>query len=39
MLQDVLSKKTLRPARKRKLVGTIEADWEVSIRRACRDSR
>jgi len=25
----------LRPARKRKLVDTIKADWKVSIRRAC----
>ncbi|TAU35301.1 IS3 family transposase [Rhizobium leguminosarum] len=35
MLQDVLSKKPLRPARKRKLVDTVKADWKVSIRRAC----
>lgn len=28
-------KKALRPARKRKLVDTIKADWKVSIRRAC----
>jgi putative transposase len=25
----------LRPARKRKLVDTVKADWKVSIRRAC----
>lgn len=25
----------MRPARKRKLVDTIKADWKVSIRRAC----
>ncbi|NKM43380.1 IS3 family transposase [Rhizobium laguerreae] len=35
MLQDVLSKKPLRPARKRKLVDTGKVDWKVSIRRAC----
>ncbi|MEA1844063.1 IS3 family transposase, partial [Agrobacterium tumefaciens] len=35
MLQGVLFKKALRPARKRKLVDTIKADWKVSIRRAC----
>ena len=28
-------KKALKPARKRKLVDTIKADWKVSIRRAC----
>jgi len=35
MLQDVLSKKTLRPARKRELVDHIRSDWKVSARRAC----
>ncbi|MBG0512127.1 IS3 family transposase [Agrobacterium sp. MOPV5] len=35
MLQDVLFKKALRPARKRKLVDTVKVDWKVSIRRAC----
>lgn len=35
MLQDVLSKKALRPARKRQLVDMIKTDWKVSIRRAC----
>ncbi|MFG1225748.1 IS3 family transposase, partial [Xanthobacter wiegelii] len=35
MLQDVLSKKPLRPARKRELVDRLREDWKVSARRAC----
>ncbi|MBF2714374.1 IS3 family transposase [Agrobacterium vitis] len=35
MLQDVLSKKPLRPDGKRHLVDRIKTDWKVSIRRAC----
>jgi hypothetical protein len=35
MLQDVLSKKSLRPGPKRELVDQVRCDWKVSIRRAC----
>ena len=35
MLQDVI-RRTLRPARKRKLVDGMLRDWGVSIRRACK---
>lgn len=35
MLQDVLSKKTLGPARKRELVDELRSEWKVSTRRAC----
>ncbi|NVN13248.1 IS3 family transposase, partial [Nguyenibacter vanlangensis] len=35
MLQDVLFKKALRPARKRELVDMLQGDWKVSTRRAC----
>ncbi|RTL87328.1 IS3 family transposase [Ancylobacter aquaticus] len=35
MLQDVLFKKALRPARKRELVDKVRSDWKVSARRAC----
>ncbi|MGX1500021.1 transposase-like protein [Labrenzia sp. MBR-25] len=35
MLQDVLSKKALKPARHRRLVDEVREDWKVSIRRAC----
>ncbi|WP_446720587.1 IS3 family transposase [Mesorhizobium sp. L-2-11] len=35
MLQDVLSKKPLKPVRRRGLVDEVRADWKVSIRRAC----
>ncbi|WP_446737811.1 IS3 family transposase, partial [Rhodoblastus sp. 17X3] len=35
MLQDVLGKKALRPARKRELVDKLRSDWKTSIRRAC----
>ncbi|WP_371870951.1 IS3 family transposase [Pelagibacterium lentulum] len=35
MLQDVLSKKPLTPARKRSLVDEIRATWKVSIRKTC----
>jgi putative transposase len=33
MLQDVLSKKALKPGRKRELVDKVRSDWKVSIRR------
>ncbi len=36
MLQDVLAKKAVRPARRRALVDEVRAGWKVSIRRACR---
>ena len=39
MLQDVLVKKALRPARKRELVDEVRSDWKVSIRRACSTLR
>ncbi|WP_441351275.1 MULTISPECIES: IS3 family transposase [unclassified Tardiphaga] len=39
MLQDVLSKKLLRPDRKRELVDRVCGDWKVSIRRACSTLR
>jgi len=35
MLQDVLSKKALRPVCKRQLVDGVRSDWKVSVRRAC----
>ncbi|MFN3132452.1 IS3 family transposase [Roseibium sp.] len=35
MLQDVIRRKPLRPARKRTLVDEMRSDWSVSIRRAC----
>nr|WP_127070953.1 IS3 family transposase [Pelagibacterium lentulum] len=35
MLQDVLFKKALTPARKRSLVDEIRATWKVSIRKTC----
>ena len=39
MLQDVLKKKALRPARKRQLVDQLKYDWKVSARRACATRR
>ncbi|MBM9401153.1 IS3 family transposase [Gluconacetobacter azotocaptans] len=36
MLQDVIRRKNLRPARKRKLVDAVRGEWDISIRRACR---
>ncbi|MEO9612890.1 MAG: IS3 family transposase [Nitratireductor sp.] len=36
MLQDVIRRKPLRPARKRKLVDGMLVDWGISIRRACK---
>ncbi|WP_108178603.1 IS3 family transposase [Phreatobacter oligotrophus] len=39
MLQDVLGKKALRPARKRELVDKVRSDWKVSARRACATLR
>ena len=36
MLQDVLFKKAVRPARRRALVDEVRAGWRVSILRACR---
>ncbi len=35
IVADMSLDKAMRPARKRKLVDTIKADWKVSIRRAC----
>nr|WP_108820637.1 IS3 family transposase [Pseudovibrio sp. Alg231-02] len=35
MLQDVLQKKPLKPARKRKLVDEVREAWKVSVRKAC----
>ncbi|RVT89083.1 IS3 family transposase, partial [Rhodovarius crocodyli] len=35
MLQDVLFKKALRPARRRELVDGLRSEWKVSVRRAC----
>ncbi|WP_370008943.1 IS3 family transposase [Sinorhizobium fredii] len=35
MLQDVIKRKPLRPARRRRLVDEVRKDWKVSIRRAC----
>ena len=35
MLQDVIRRKTVRPARKRELATAVCDDWGVSIRRAC----
>ncbi|WP_113154401.1 IS3 family transposase [Nitratireductor sp. OM-1] len=36
MLQDVIRRKPLRPARKRKLVDGMLVEWGISIRRACK---
>lgn len=35
MLQDVLSKKALRPERRRRLVDEVQAAWKVSVHKAC----
>ncbi|WP_425277096.1 IS3 family transposase [Fulvimarina pelagi] len=35
MLQDVLSKKPLKPARRRQLVNEVRESWKVSARRTC----
>ncbi|MEZ5936160.1 MAG: IS3 family transposase [Alphaproteobacteria bacterium] len=36
MLQDVIRRKPLKPARRRELVDDIRVIWKVSIRRACK---
>ncbi len=36
MLQDVISPKTMKPDRRRRVVDDVRATWRVSIRRACR---
>ena len=36
MLQDILSKKALKPARRRQLVDEVREAWKVSIRKACQ---
>lgn len=38
MLQDVLKKKVLRPAQRRKMVSSLQSDYRVSLRRACEVS-
>lgn len=35
MLQDVLAKKALTPARRSQLVDEVRTNWKVSIRRTC----
>lgn len=39
MLQDVLQKKVLRPARRRQLVDQAREAWKVSVRKACEALR
>ncbi|MDZ5454722.1 IS3 family transposase [Labrys sp. ZIDIC5] len=39
MLQDVLPKKALRPARRRQLVDQVREAWKVSVRKACEALR
>jgi transposase-like protein len=39
MLQDVLRKKALRPARRRKLVDEVRETWKVSVSKACEALR
>ncbi|UDL90419.1 IS3 family transposase [Mesorhizobium sp. PAMC28654] len=39
MLQDVLFKKALRPARRRQLVDQVRETWKVSVRKACEALR
>ena len=39
MLQEVLSKKALKPGRKQEPEDTLRGDWKVSIRRACSTFR
>lgn len=39
LLQDVLSKKALKPARRRQLVDEARETWQVSIRKACHALR